>query len=89
MSTEVLVANPGDSAVRAFCAADELGAGTVAASPRDERNAAHRLEADESHQIGEVGHPDPGPPARWCGEHRTSYRSSVAVEQIPCGPAGS
>ncbi len=89
MSTEVLVANRGGSAVRAFRAAYALGAGTVAAFPREERNAVHRLEAAEGCKVGVVGHPDPGLPARWCGEHRTSYRSSVAVEQIPCGPAGS
>ncbi|MGY1683083.1 biotin carboxylase N-terminal domain-containing protein [Geodermatophilus sp. SYSU D01176] len=88
MFTEVLVANRGESAVRAFRAAHELGAGTVAAFPWEDRNSVYRREAEESpDRRGRA--PGPGLPARWCGDHRTSYRSSVAVEQIPCGPAGS
>jgi pyruvate carboxylase len=57
MFTKVLVANRGQIAVRAFRAAYELGAGTVAAFPWDYRNSVRRLKADESYQIGEVGHP--------------------------------
>jgi pyruvate carboxylase len=55
--SKVLVANRGEIAVRAFRAAYELGAGTVAVFPWEDRNSVHRLKADESHQIGEVGHP--------------------------------
>ncbi len=54
---KVLVANRGEIAVRAFRAAYELGAGTVAVFPWEDRNSVHRLKADEAYQIGEVGHP--------------------------------
>ncbi|MGY1750533.1 pyruvate carboxylase [Modestobacter sp. SYSU DS0511] len=54
---KVLVANRGEIAVRAFRAAYELGAGTVAVFPHEDRNSVHRLKADESYQIGEPGHP--------------------------------
>jgi pyruvate carboxylase len=54
---KVLVANHGEVAVRAFRAAYELGAGTVAVFPWEDRNSVHRLKADESYQIGEVGYP--------------------------------
>ena len=57
MFDKVLVANRGEIAVRAFRAAYELGAGTVAVFPWEDRNSVHRLKADESYQIGEVGHP--------------------------------
>jgi pyruvate carboxylase len=52
-----LVANRGEIAVRAFRAAYELKVGTVAVYPYEDRNSVHRLKADESYQIGEVGHP--------------------------------
>jgi pyruvate carboxylase len=51
------VANRGEIAIRAFRAAYELGTGTVAIYPYEDRNSVHRLKADESYQIGEVGHP--------------------------------
>jgi pyruvate carboxylase len=57
MFAKVLVANRGEIAVRAFRAAYELGIGTVAVFPHEDRNSVHRLKADESYQIGEVGHP--------------------------------
>ena len=57
MFTKVLVANRGEIAVRAFRAAYELGADTVAVFPWEDRNSVHRLKADESYQIGEIGHP--------------------------------
>src|SRR5688500_4831914 len=57
MLAKVLVANRGEIAVRAFRAAYELGAQTVAVFPWEDRNSVHRLKADESYQIGEVGHP--------------------------------
>src|SRR6185295_4820853 len=57
MFDKVLVANRGEIAVRAFRAAYELGVGTVAVFPWEDRNSVHRLKADESYQIGEVGHP--------------------------------
>ncbi len=40
--------------MRAFRAAYELGIGTVAVFPWEDRNSLHRLKADESYQIGEV-----------------------------------
>src|SRR3954470_7877881 len=57
MFAKVLVANRGEIAVRAFRAAYELGIGTVAVFPYEDRNSLHRLKADESYQIGEPGHP--------------------------------
>jgi pyruvate carboxylase len=55
--SKVLVANRGEIAIRAFRAAYELGIGTVAVYSYEDRNSLHRLKADESYQIGEVGHP--------------------------------
>ena len=57
MISKVLVANRGEIAIRAFRAAYELGIGTVAVYPDEDRNSAHRVKADESYQIGEPGHP--------------------------------
>jgi pyruvate carboxylase len=55
--SKILVANRGEIAVRAFRAAYELGAGTVAVFPWEDRNAVHRIKSDESYLIGEKGHP--------------------------------
>ncbi|MPZ62308.1 MAG: pyruvate carboxylase, partial [Propionibacteriales bacterium] len=55
--SKVLVANRGEIAVRAFRAAYELGAKTVAVFPYEDRGSEHRLKADEAYQIGEPGHP--------------------------------
>nr|WP_255479700.1 pyruvate carboxylase [Quadrisphaera sp. RL12-1S] len=52
-----MVANRGEIAVRAFRAAVELGARTVAVYPYEDRGAVHRIKADEAYQIGERGHP--------------------------------
>ena len=57
MFKKVLVANRGEIAIRAFRAAYELGARTVAVFPYEDRNSLHRLKADEAYQIGTVGHP--------------------------------
>lgn len=57
MFTKLLVANRGEIAIRAFRAAYELGIATVAVYPFEDRNSQHRLKADESYQIGEIGHP--------------------------------
>ena len=57
MFGKVLVANRGEIAIRAFRAAYELGAATVAVFPYEDRTSLHRLKADESYQIGEPGHP--------------------------------
>ncbi|MCW4459385.1 pyruvate carboxylase [Microbacterium sp. MPKO10] len=57
MFTKILVANRGEIAIRAFRAAYELGARTVAVFPYEDRNSLHRLKADEAYQIGEPGHP--------------------------------
>jgi pyruvate carboxylase len=57
MFHKVLVANRGEIAVRAFRAGYELGAGTVAVFPHEDRNSAHRMKADEAYEIGEPGHP--------------------------------
>jgi pyruvate carboxylase len=57
MFKKILVANRGEIAIRAFRAAYELGAKTVAVYPFEDRNSTHRLKADEAYQIGSVGHP--------------------------------
>ncbi len=57
MFTKILVANRGEIAVRAFRAAYELGASTVAVFPWEDRAAVHRIKAEESYLIGERGHP--------------------------------
>ncbi|WP_167131577.1 pyruvate carboxylase [Paramicrobacterium chengjingii] len=57
MFTKILVANRGEIAIRAFRAAYEVGARTVAVFPYEDRNSLHRLKADEAYEIGEPGHP--------------------------------
>lgn len=57
MFKKILVANRGEIAIRAFRAAFELGAKTVAVYPYEDRNSLHRQKADEAYQIGEPGHP--------------------------------
>ncbi|HEV2783203.1 MAG TPA: pyruvate carboxylase [Actinophytocola sp.] len=57
MFRKVLVANRGEIAIRAFRAGYELGAGTVAVFPYEDRTSAHRMKADEAYLIGEPGHP--------------------------------
>lgn len=49
---EVLVAKRGEMATRAFRAAFEPGARTVAVFPFEDRKSEHRLEADEAYEIG-------------------------------------
>ena len=55
--SKVLVANRGEIAIRAFRAAYELNAATVAVFPYEDRKSEHRLKADEAYEIGERGHP--------------------------------
>src|SRR5919107_1434098 len=57
MFGKVLVANRGEIAIRAFRAAYEMGAQTVAVFPYEDRNSEHRLKADEAYQIGDLGRP--------------------------------
>ncbi|WP_405372640.1 MULTISPECIES: pyruvate carboxylase [unclassified Microbacterium] len=57
MFRKILVANRGEIAIRAFRAAYELGARTVAVYPYEDRYSLHRLKADEAYQIGDEGHP--------------------------------
>ncbi len=57
MFRKILVANRGEIAIRAFRAAYELGARTVAVYPWEDRGSLHRQKADEAYQIGEPGHP--------------------------------
>jgi len=57
MFRKILVANRGEIAIRAFRAAFELGARTVAVFPYEDRYSLHRLKADEAYRIGEKGHP--------------------------------
>jgi len=53
----VLVANRGEIAVRVMRAATELGIGTVAMYTAADRNAIHRVKADESYQVGDPNRP--------------------------------
>jgi len=57
MFSKVLVANRAEIAVRAFRAAYELGAKTVAVFPHEDRMSEHRVKADEAYKIGVEGHP--------------------------------
>ena len=57
MFKKILVANRGEIAIRAFRAAFELGAKTVAVFPWEDRGSMHREKADEAYQIGVEGHP--------------------------------
>lgn len=54
---KILVANRGEIAVRAFRAAYEIGAKTVAVFPQEDRNSFHRSMASEAHRIGAEGSP--------------------------------
>lgn len=55
--SKVLVANRGEIAVRAFRAANETGAQTVAVYPREDRSSFHRTFASEAVRIGTEGSP--------------------------------
>ena len=57
MFRKILVANRGEIAIRAFRAAFELGARTVAVYPHEDRYSLHRLKADEAYEIGTKGQP--------------------------------
>ncbi len=57
MFKKILVANRGEIAVRAFRAAYETGAQTVAVYPYEDRNSVHRLKADEAYEISGDGSP--------------------------------
>jgi pyruvate carboxylase len=57
MFKKILVANRGEIAVRAFRAAFEVGARTVAVYPYEDRNSVHRLKADEAYEIKAEGSP--------------------------------
>ena len=57
MFKKILVANRGEIAIRAFRAAYELRAATVAVFAYEDRNSSHRMKADEAYQIGTEGHP--------------------------------
>ncbi|WDG19318.1 pyruvate carboxylase [Microbacterium sp. Clip185] len=57
MFQTILVANRGEIAIRAFRAAFEVGARTVAIYPYEDRFSLHRLKADEAYQIGTKGAP--------------------------------
>jgi pyruvate carboxylase len=54
---KILIANRGEIAIRAYRAAHELGARTVAVFPYEDRGSEHRVRADEAYEIGERGHP--------------------------------
>jgi hypothetical protein len=60
--SKILVANRGEIAVRAFRAAFETGASTVAVYPREDRNSFHRSFASEAVRIGTARLPSQGLP---------------------------
>ena len=49
---KILIANRGEIAIRAMRAADELGLRTVAVYSDADRDALHRVKADEAYQVG-------------------------------------
>src|SRR5690625_5498195 len=57
MFSKILVASRGEIAIRAFRAAVELGAQTVAVYPFEDRGSVHRQKADEAFEIGTRGQP--------------------------------
>ena len=57
MFSKILVANRGEIAIRAFRAAVELGAQTVAVYPFEDRGSVHRQKADRAFEIGTRGQP--------------------------------
>jgi hypothetical protein len=59
---KVLVANRGEIAIRAFRAAYEVGAKTVAVFPYEDRWSDHRLKVDEAYEMGERGLAEVGLP---------------------------
>ena len=54
---KVLVANRGEIAIRAMRAAAELGLETVAVYTHADRDALHRVKADEAYEIGDPARP--------------------------------
>ena len=88
MFSKVLVANRGEIAIRAFRAAYELGARTVAVFPHEDRGSEHRLKADEAYEIGERGHPvraylDPDAIVAVARAGRARTRSTRATASCP------
>ena len=88
MFNKVLVANRGEIAIRAFRAGYELGAGTVAVFPYEDRNSLHRLKADEAYEIGEAGPSGAGVPLgrgdrRAARKAKASTRSTRATASSP------
>jgi len=57
MFSKILVANRGEIAIRAFRAAVELAARTVAVYPYEDRGSVHRQKADQAFEIGTRGQP--------------------------------
>lgn len=91
MFRKVLVANRGEIAVRAFRAATELGAATVAVFPHEDRKSEHVLKADEAYEIGVVGHPvrsylDPSEVTRLRSRpvRMPSTRATGSCPRTPC-----
>jgi pyruvate carboxylase len=54
---KVLVANPGEIAIRVLRAFTEINVKTVAIITYEDRYSQHRYKADESYQIGEDNQP--------------------------------
>ena len=54
---KVLVANPGEIAIRVLRACTEINVKTVAIIIYEDRYSQHRYKADESYQIGEDNQP--------------------------------
>ena len=87
MFRKVLVANRGEIAVRAFRAATELGAKTVAVFPHEDRKSEHVLKADEAYEIGAVGHPVRSylDPSEMAASEQFRVREVVFIAGKRCG----
>ncbi len=76
MFTKILVANRGEIAIRAFRAAYELGANTVAVYPYEDRNSLHRPEGGRGVPDRRAGPSRAGLPRR--GPRSSASRTSPA-----------
>jgi len=82
MFSKVLVANRGEIAIRAFRAAYEVGARTVAVFPHEDRWSEHRLKADEAYEIGERGHPVRAPSSYAARKARIAISPRLATSTL-------
>ena len=88
MFRKVLVANRGEIAVRAFRAATELGAQTVAVFPHEDRKSEHRPQGGRGLPDRRAGAPGPGlprPAGDRPGRRRGRRRRDLPRLRLPLG----